>query len=75
MIASINLGTFAMLDGLVAHRTPIGTAVFAIAAGVVFYCVPLRWFYVLPLAFIAGLVATVAWGILLGLFERPRYRL
>jgi hypothetical protein len=64
-----------MLDKLVTYRTPIGTVVFLIAAIAAFYAVPWRWFYALPLAFIAGFVATVAWGILLGLLERRRYRL
>jgi predicted ABC-type sugar transport system permease subunit len=64
-----------VLDTLLFYRTPIGTVIFLVVAIAIFVSVQIGWYYALPLAFVCGLVATVFWGILLGLLERPRYRL
>jgi len=63
-----------LLDAMVRHRTPIGTAIFAIAAITTYASASWRWFLALPLALVLGLLATVLWGVFLGVLERASYR-
>ena len=62
-----------MLDTLLRHHTLIRTAIFVITTVLIFRVLELSWYFTLPLALFAGLLATVAWGLFLGLMEQPRY--